>query len=165
MARKSAASAKPKVVKAPEKTEEQKWEELEKIFEDAKWTYIETVKVQVKAAKRVDNYLNLRELAMKFDFAGDDIKFIKELQSGSVKVYEQVQAIAESFKFEDFTREQVPDLFEELMPQVDDIVDNASQLIAAIAFMSITPYGNNLIQMHNLIMQEMNKLGLKPKED
>lgn len=164
MAKKSAASMKPKVTKVPELTEEQKWEEMKGIFEDAKWTFIETVKVQIKAAARVDNYLNLRELAMKFDHAGDDIKFIKGLQQGSIKVYEQVQKVAEGFKLEDFCKEQVPDLFEDIMPQVSDITDNDSQIVAAIGFMSITPYGNNMIQMHNLMMQEMDKRGLKPKE-
>ena len=161
MVKKSAASAKV----APKKTEEELWKEMESVFDDAKWTFIETVKVQIKAAGRVDNYLNLRELAMKFDHAGDDVEFIKKLQQGSIKVYEQVKEVAESFKAEDFFHEQVPDLFEDIMPQVTDIVDNDSQLIAAIAFMSITPYGNNMIQMHNLIMQEMDRRGLKPKED
>lgn len=164
MPRKSAASAKVKAPKVPELTEEQKWEEMNKVFEDAKWTFIETIKVQVKASKRVDNYLNLRELAMKFGYKGDDVEFIKKLQAGSTKMYENIQAIAEDFKPEDFYNETVEDFFEELMPQVSDIVDNDSQLIAAIAYMSITPYGNNLIQMHNLIMQEMDKRGLKPKD-
>lgn len=160
MAKKSAASAKV----APKKTEEELWKEMESVFDDAKWTFIETVKVQVKAAKRVDNYLNLRELAMKFGHDGSEVDFIKKLQEGSVKVYEQVQAIAEAFKFDDFIKETVPDLFEDIMPTTDDIVDNDSQLIAAIAFMSITPYGNNLVQMHNLIMQELERRNLKPKE-
>lgn len=160
MTKKSAASAKV----APKKTEEELWKEMESVFDDAKWTFIETVKVQVKAAKRVDNYLNLRDLAMKFDYSGEDVRTIKGLQQGSIKVYEQIQEIAEGFQFDDFMHEQVPDFFEEIMPKVEDIHDNMSQLVAAIAFMSITPYGNNLIQMHNLMMQELERRGLKPKE-
>ena len=160
MAKKSASQM--KVVK-DKKTEEEKWEEMRSVFEDAKWTFIETVKVQVNAARRVDNYLNLRELAMKFGHEGDEIGFIKELQAGSVKMYENIQKIAEGFRFEDFTMETVPDLFEGIMPKVEDITDNDSQIVAAIGFMSITPYGNNLIQMHNLMMQEMERRGLTPR--
>ena len=164
MVKKSAASAKLKAPKVPELTEEEKWEKLKGVFEDAKFTYIETVKVQVKAAQRVDNYLNIRELCEKMGVE-TSIQRTKDMLTISIQTYEKVQKIAEGFVFEDFIKSTCPDPFEDAMPQVRDIVTDVDEVAAAIKFMSITPYGNNLIQMHNLIMQEMDKLGLKPKEE
>lgn len=164
MARKSAAAAKPKAQKPVELTEEQKWEQLEKVFEDAKFTYIETVKVQVKSAQRVDNYLNIRELFDKMKVEAS-IQRVKDMQKISVQTYEKVLGIAEGFEFDRFVKAECPDPFEDIMPQVADIVVEADEVAAAIRYMSVVPYGNNLVQMHNLIMQEMAKLGLEPKED
>ena len=160
MARKSAASA-----KVAKKTEEEKWEEMHKVFDDAKWTFIETIKVQIKAAKRVDNFLNLRELATKFGIEGSDIAEIKRMQECSVTTYEMIMEIAEKFVAEDFFKATCPDPWAGIMPSVDEIKTEKDAAYAAIRHMSIMPYGTNLIQMHNLIMQEMERRGLKPKED
>ena len=164
MARKSASQAKP--VKAEKKTEEQLWKEMESVFDDAKWTYIETVRVQIQNAKRVDNFLNLRELAMKLGYTIEDeegIKFVKKLQELSVKTYEAIKDVAETFKMEDFIWEKCLDPLKQLMPSVDEINTQADMVAASIRFMSVTPYGNNVIQVHNLMMQEMARRGLKPK--
>lgn len=162
MARKSAASAK---VKASELTEEEKIKQMQSVFDDAKWTYLETVKVQVKAAKRVDNYLNIRDLMIKMGMKDPSVEDIKRMLEVSIGTYEQVLKVAEGMTYEQMTKAACPDIFEDIYPQVDQITDKWSEISCAIRFMSITPYGNNLIQMHNLIMQEMERRNMKPEEN
>lgn len=159
MAKKSASQAK---IKKPEET----FEPIEEVFEEAKKLFVMTVETQIKTAKRVDNLLNIRELAINFrgrewlSALGDqEVPYYKILQNLSVSTYERILEASKGFDLEEFKKPEIKDYFEDIVPSSESVETMGDLLNAAIVFLSVQPYGNKLIQMHQLIQQELAKRG------
>ena len=152
-----------KVVKKDEEKKEE-LEPIENVFEEAKKLFLMTVETQIKTAARVDNLLNIRDLALNFwkDKGLEyhrSIAYLKKLQKVSIKAYEDILEESKKFDLDDFKKTEIRDYYESLVPKVDDITDEEELLQAVIRFLSIQPYGNKLVQMHQLIQQELAKRG------
>lgn len=152
MSKKSAA----KVKLAEPKPEEQPLEEL---FEESRDIMAAIVDVQVVTAQRVDNLLNIRDYARKF--WGSDRKvelgYIKSLQELSVETYRKVAEMFRSFKLEDFTKEEVQDFVGELIPKVEDIETEDELCRAGLVYLSVKPYGEKMLQLHQVTRDEFVK--------
>lgn len=162
MAKKSAAQAK----LAPKENVKEKLEPIEDVFEDAKKMFIMTVETQIKTAKRVDNLLNIRDLAINFmgrewlsQLHDQELHYYKILQDLSVETYERILEASKGFELEEFLKPEIKDYYEDIVPKVENIDTIGSLLQAAIVFLSVQPYGNKLIQMHQLIQSELAKRG------
>ena len=155
MAKKSASQAK---IKKPEEN----FEPIEEVFEEAKKLFIMTVETQIKTAERIDNLLNIRDLAYNFyhgEGSWNDLDELKRLQDISVMAYKKVLEASKEFSLDEFRKPEIKDYYADLIPSVDDIENDGDLLDAVIIFLSIQPYGNKLVQMHQLIQQELAKRG------
>lgn len=155
MTKKSAASVKAK--KQP--TADEKWAELKTLFDDSKWAFKETVKTQITLSRRIDNMLNLRDMVKSYGME-PTIPLLKDLVDHSNRCYVSLLARVETFEFDDFMAEEMKDYFEGLVPYPDDIVDDMDLLYAAVAFLSVKPYGSKMLQMHQMLQQKKTELGL-----
>lgn len=152
MSKKSAA----KVKLAEPKHEERPLQEL---FEESRDIMAAIVDVQVVTAQRVDNLLNIRDYARKF-WGGDrkvELGYIKSLQELSVETYRKVAEMFRSFKLEDFTKEEVHDFVGELIPKVEDIETEDELCRAGLVYLSVKPYGEKMLQLHQVTRDEFVK--------
>lgn len=132
---------------------------IEDVFEEAKSMFAMTVDTQIKTAKRVDNLMNIRDFCKKFwnNQAGNDIEYWKTMQDLSVNTYRKIREVVDSFELVDFRAIEVKDYFADLIPSVETITTEQQLCEAALIFMSVQPYGNKLVQMHQLIQEECAK--------
>lgn len=159
MAKKSAAQAKIKKVDFQSK----QLPSIEETWEKIKQVYLTTLEVNVQLAQRIDNMLNLRDLAFKM--LGEEymweleeeerIHLFKWMQDVSVKAYEDMYAIAKDWNIGQFTEEDMPDWFETLIPKPADIESEVDLLMAAITFLSVKPYGERMTAIHQQMLDEM----------
>ena len=155
MAKKSAARAKiaPKQAALPP---------IEDVFNEAKEMFALTVDTQIKTASRVDNLLNIRDMVKRFwDLPTVKIDKCKKYQQVSIDAYKSIREQVDNFELAEFEKDTIKDYFEGIIPAVDDIKDDDQLLEAAIIFMSVQPYGQKLIQLHQLMQDEI----AKRKED
>ena len=118
MAKKSAAQAKVKKVDFQTK----QLPPIEETWEKIKQVYLTTLEVNIQLAQRIDNMLNLRDLAFKM--LGEEymweleeeerIHLFKWMQDVSVKAYEDMYSISKDWTISQFTEEDMPDWFEGL---------------------------------------------------
>lgn len=141
------------------KKQEENLPPIEKVFEEAKNLFLMTIETQIKTAARIDNLLNIRDLAQNFwkDKKDIDINYLKSLQQLSIMAYEEILEASKEFNLEEFKKPEVKDYYEHLVPKVEDVANEEELLAATIKFLSIQPYGNKLVQMHQLIQQELAK--------
>lgn len=150
MAGKSAAKAKiaPKKPQLPP---------IEDVFKEAKEMFAITVDVQVKNAERVDNLMNIRDyLKAYFDETPDVLK-CKKYQQISIDTYKQVRKAVDEFSLEDFKQDTIKDYFEDIIVKSENVIDDEDLCRAGLIFLSVQPYGNKLIKMHQLIQDELRK--------
>lgn len=155
MGRKSAASA--KIIK-PMRQEE--LAPLEEVFETGKQGIILIVETNIVTAKRVDNLLNIRDYALKFfdKHAFDpDLSYYKDLQQVSIETYEKILEVVKGMTLEQFEAEELDDLLADIIPPIDEIDDEHALCRAGIIFLSVKPYGSQLIKLHTLIQDEIGK--------
>ena len=155
MTRKSAASVKP--------VKRQQVEELapiEDVFETGRKGIEIIVETNIVTAKRVDNMLNIRDYALKFfehhPFQ-PDMEYYAELQELSVSTYEKILEIVKGLKLEQFTAEELDDPFADLVPKAEDMQSEHDLCKAGIVFLSVKPYGSQLIKLHTMIQDELGK--------
>lgn len=154
MASKSAAKLKP----APKKP---KLRPMEEVFQEAKDMFAMTVDTQIKTAKRVDNLLNIRDYLKAFSDETPDLLKCKEYQQISIETYEKVRKAVDEFSLDEFEKETIKDYFEDILIDVDNIITEHDLCRAGLIFLSVQPYGNKLIKMHQLMQDEI----AKRKED
>ena len=131
---------------------------MEDVFKEAKEMYAMTVDVQIKNAERVDNLLNIRDMLKRFwDLPTVKLEECKRYQKVSIDTYKKVREAVDEFDLDEFKKETIKDYFEHIIPKVDDIDDDKKLLEAAIIFMSVQPYGQKLIQLHQLMQDEIAK--------
>lgn len=146
-----------KVKVAPRK-QPQNLPPIEDVFNEAKDMFALTVDTQIKTAARVDNLLNIRDMAKRFwDIPSVKMDDCKRYQQVSIDAYKSIREKVDEFSFEEFEKDTVKDYFEGIIPKVEDIKDDKQLLEAAIIFMSVQPYGQKLIQLHQLIQDEIAK--------
>jgi hypothetical protein len=162
MTAKSAAKVKPVKVKQEELVP------LDEMFKDAKDMFIMTVDTNILTAKRIDNLMNIRDLAIKFWGDGHakahDLSYLKELQKLSVHTYERIKEVAEAFELEEFCKQDMKDYFDEIIPTPEDIEDEHELIRAALIFLTVRPYGEKMLKMHQLILDEAGKRKLLEEE-
>ena len=136
---------------------------IEETFEKIKHVFTTTLEVNVQIAKRIDNMLNLRDLAYKM--LGEDymwaleeeqrIELYKWMQDVSVEHYQKMLDIAKEWTIGQFTEEDMPDWFDELIPKPDKIESEMDLLMASIIFLTVKPYGERMAMMHQQMLDEM----------
>lgn len=155
--RKSASQV--KVVKP--KSDEEKLNQLKKEFDATKDMYLETLKVQIKTARRVDNMLNIRDYMIKFRNDPhpliEDIKFLLDV---SVETYEKILERSKEFTVDEFMKPTLKDYYEGIVPDTDTLNTPAELESAGIVFLSVQPYGQKMMQMHQYIQQCMDEIGI-----
>lgn len=158
MVKKSAAKA--KVVK-PEVTVQKI--DPEAMFDDAKRMFLETLDVQIKNSRRGDNLLNIEDLAINFwkerrpgyipsmDDA-EQCAYFQRLRQCSELTYQQIRDASESFSFEEFSKPELKDYYEGIVPSGDDVeLTGEDTLRMAIKFLSVQPYADKMIKLHHMI--------------
>ena len=155
MARKSASSAKIKALE-PQK----KMRPIEEVFDEAKAMFKLTVDTNEKTAHRIDNLLNVRDYAIKFWGSSDkapklDIPYFKMLAEVGIDTYKEISKRVDLFDLEDFKKEEVTNYFEDLVPTFDEVKTQEELAIAGIKFLSVQPYGQKLVQLHRLMLDEI----------
>ena len=131
---------------------------MEDVFNEAKEMFAMTVDVQIKNAERVDNLLNIRDMLKRFsDIPTVKLDTCKYYQQVSVDTYKKIRERVDEFNLEEFKKETIKDYFEGIIPKVDDINNDKDLQEAAIIFMSVQPYGQKLIQLHQLMQDELYK--------
>ena len=159
MTRKSASKIKP--LKTQRKVERVPLEEL---FNDAKDGNVLIAETQVKIAERTDNTANIRDFCRKF--FGDEryfeeeiengLQLVNELQDLSIDTYKKILEVIKGWKLEDFTKETVDDMFEDIVYTREDIGDNPRGLCkACLVWLSVRPYADKMLKMHQYIQDEI----------
>ena len=146
-------------IKREEKTQ---YPPIEETWENNKQVFINTCEVNVENAKRIDNLLNIRDLAYKFwgdmldkQYDGEErIEYFKTLQDLSIRTYQKILDIIKTFELEEFLKEDMKDYFEDLMPKVDDVTIEEDLLEGMLIFLSVKPYGERMMQLHYTMMNE-----------
>lgn len=156
MARKSASKAKVKPVEIPQ----EEGMPLEDLFDVAKRGFVTTVDTNILTAKRIDNLMNIRDYACKF-WHGEDkgLGYYKSLQELSIRTYENIKEVAEGFTLEMFSDGEMDDLFGPLLPKPEDIEDEEELCRAGLIFLTVRPYGEKMLKLHNLVQEEIGKRG------
>ena len=154
MATKKSAS-KAKVIKNENKID---LPPMEEVFESAKAMFLLTVETQIKTARRVDNLMNIRDYAQRF--WGDekkDLDYFKVLWRKSIEIYQKIYECSEQFTLEEFLKDEIKDYYAELIPHTEDIEWDDELCEAGLIWLSVQPYGQKLIQLHQLIKDEAAK--------
>ena len=164
---KTAANMKPKAISGAEKKAMQKQLDelptLEETWENAHQAFINTAEVSVTLANRIDNLMNLRDMALKFWGDAETIEqcvgvkalaYYKELLELSKITYELILEIVKTFEMEEFLKEDMKDYFEEAVPKLDDIMTEDEMLRSAIVFLTVKPWGEKMTALHHTMLDE-----------
>lgn len=155
MARKSAASVKPKF-KQPELPP------IEETFDNAKQVFINTAEVAAVVAGRIDNLVNIRKAA--YDFWGDElneklmthkrVEQLKEWQGMTIDCYEDILDIVKQFELKEFLKEDMKDYFQPIMPVPNDIANEKDLFEAYLIAGIVKPWGEKMTQLHHQMLDE-----------
>ena len=159
MTKKSAASAK---VKAPQPTIEEKREILRKFYDDQIWYIIQLADTQVILADRIDNMLNLRELAISFGIKQPKLSLLFDLMKESAEIYAKIKEKVHAIQQSDFEQAEYPAPFKDLVPDWRNLEDGdeLDLLVAAIQWLSIRPFNDQITQAYHAYQQQKTQLGL-----
>lgn len=157
MTRKSAASA--KLVK-PEQFDD--LPPIEETFDNAKQAFINTLDVSIELSKRIDNLMNIRDYAMKFWGSEFESKFLvperldyfKGLQNLSTMTYQALKEATEKFELDAFLAEDLKDYYEDIIPKIDDILDESQMCAAGLIFLTVKPFGEKMAALHRTMLEE-----------
>ena len=130
---------------------------MEEVFKEAKDMFAMTVDAQIKNAERVDNLMNIRDYLKAYFDETPDILACKVYQGISIDTYKKVREKVDEFSLEDFEKETIKDYFEDILIKPDDIKDDNDLCKAGLVFLSVQPYGNKLVKMHQLMQDEIAK--------
>lgn len=164
---KSAAQFKPKTISGTDKKAMQKQLDemptLEETWENAHQAFINTAEVSVTLAKRIDNLMNIRDMALKFWGDAETMErcvgkkavaYYKELLSLSVDTYCEILKIVKTFEMDEFLKDEMRDYFEDIIPKADDIEREDTMLAAAIVFLTVKPWGEKMTALHHTMLDE-----------
>ena len=163
MTKKSAAQVK---VVHP-KSELEKSTALLEEFDIAKFGYIETLKVNIRIANRVDNLLNIRDYVKNFwgEEANrhNDIIYLKDLRDAGIACYERILKVAEKWTLEDFMKPELDNYLEDIADydNSNDLDTMEELAVAGIEFLSVKPWGEKMMGMHHMIQEKMMELGIE----
>lgn len=138
---------------------------LEEMFDKAKTVLLLKLETNKEVSRRVDNLMSVRDSAYKFWGNQLDERWLwkermemfKRLQDLTTETYDKLYKVAETFEFEEFKKEEMKDFFEDIVPKVDNINTEEDLLNAAIVFSCVQPYGSQMNQIHQMIMEEIDK--------
>lgn len=159
------SAARVKVVRP--KGEAEKLEQLQKEFDATKEMYLMTLDTQVKTANRVDNLLNIRDFSKKFwgdDKAHQNLDHYMKLLDTSIETYREIRKRSEEFALDEFVKTSVRDYYEGIVPSPENITSDLELEEAGIVFLSVQPYGQKMMQMHQYVQQCMDELGVEREE-
>lgn len=161
---KSASEFKPKMINGDERRARQaqldEMPTLEETWENAKQAFVNTAEVSVELAKRIDNLMNIRDMVYKFWETSDregypvTMRYLKNKMELSVMTYKRILEIVKTFEMEEFLKEDMKDYFEELIPNVDELVAEEDLLDAAIVFLTVKPWGEKMTALHHTMLDE-----------
>jgi len=156
MVRKSASQFKPTA-----KAEAPQLPPIEETFENAKQAFINTLEVSIVLAKRVDNLLNIRDYANKFWNGELDrllpeerMDYYKALQEISITTYEALLEATKQFTLEEFSKEELNDYYEAIIPKVESITNERQLCSAGLIFITVKPFGEKMTALHHTILDE-----------
>jgi hypothetical protein len=150
MAKKSAASAK---IKQPEKPKAP----LEERFEKAKQALIDQIEIQIQIADRVDNMGNIRDFYKNFYGKFPTFNKSQYLLGVSVGAYKGVLAAVQDISFEQMKTAEFDDPFLDLIPKPKDVKTDEDLYEALLIWLSVSPYANKVVQLHQLVQDELAK--------
>ena len=167
--KKSAASA--KVIK-PEinnnVTEEEAMAALVTEFELMKEAFIMTIETQIKTACRVDNLMNVRDYSQRF-WDGNpgmcNIGHYKMLTEVGISTYQKVLDRSKEFTLEEFMKTELQDYYADITPCMHQVDSEEELEIAGIIFLSVQPYGQKMMGMHQAVQKMMGELGIEVPEE
>ena len=133
---------------------------IEDVFKEAKEMFVLTVETQCRTAERVDNLLNIREYASNFWKVADpdqvvDFEYIKQLHQLSLETYRKILERTKTFDIEDFKGDTVKDYYDGIVPSVDAVLNDDDLCRAGLVYLSVSPYGQKLVKLHQLIQDEI----------
>ena len=161
MSKKSASQFKP--IKTQE-VQQHELPSIEETFDNAKQAFVNTLEVSVRIAKRIDNFLNVRDYVINFygrDWSeirrvgADRVEYIKRLQNITVSTYEKMLEKTLEFSLEEFSKEEMKDYYEEIVPDVESIDTMDKILEAGLIFLSVKPFGEKMTALHHTILDEI----------
>ena len=145
---------------------------IEEIWENAKQMFINTAEVSVVIAERVDNFMNIRDMAYKF--WGDEIKslleedriaYLKRLHELSITTYKSILDIIKSFEMEEFLKDEMKDYFDVLIPKVDEIETEVDLMDAMLIFLTVKPWGEKMTALHHSMLDEKGQREYEEKDN
>ena len=163
MGRKSTSQFNPVKKDGSEKWIKEKVEPLppiEETFDKAKQSFIITLETSIVLAKRVDNLMNIRDYAYKFwgdkiaDAYISKVSYFKSLQQVSIDTYEELLKATKEFSLEEFTKDEVKDYYEHIIPSVDSIENEEDLCIAGLIFLTVKPFGEKMAALHRTMLDE-----------
>ncbi len=155
MARKSAAKAKVIKAKGSEEFLKKKLPPIEETFEYMKKGFLTILQTSVELAQRVDNLDNLRSFSLRFWEDKRDISYYKHLQDISVETYRALYDYTEEFSLDEFSKEDMKDYYENLVPKCEDIMTEEDLAEALVKFITVKPFGEKMAAMHQTILDEI----------
>ena len=167
MTRKSASKMKPvKAVNSDKFLKQPELPPIEETFDNIKQVMVNTAKVQIDIAGRIDNLMNIRNAA--YGFYGSEtlankfimterIDFFKKIQNVTTEYYEKILEVVESFELAEFLEEDMKDYFEPITPKVEDIKNEDDLFMAFLVFDIIKPWGEKMTQLHHQMLDEQDQ--------
>jgi len=157
MARKSAAKVKVMKTEGSDRFLKPQLPPIEETFENMKQGFLTILQTSVELAQRVDNLGNLRDFSMKFWGDSRDLAYYKELQAVSVETYRQLYDLTEEFSLDEFSKDEMKDYYELVVPKCDEIETEEDLAVALVKFLTVKPFGEKMTAMHHTILDEIAK--------
>lgn len=155
MARKSAAKAKVIKAKGSEEFLKKKLPPIEETFEYMKQGFLTILQTSIELAQRVDNLDNLRSFSLRFWDDKRDLSYYKHLQDISVETYRALYDCTEEFSLDEFSKEDMKDYYENLVPKCEDIATEEDLAEALVKFITVKPFGEKMAALHQQILDEI----------
>ena len=161
MAKKSAARIKTIKAKEPE-MHKPELPPIEETFDKMKETNIMLLETSVVLARRADNFANVRRFALELwgsDFCKDNadarMRYFRHLYELSIETYEKVLECARKFSLDEFSKPDMKDYFEDIIPKAEDILSERDLCDAELIFLIVKPWGEKMSAMHQQILDEI----------
>lgn len=145
---------------------------IEETWENAKQMFINTAEVSVIIAERVDNFMNIRDMAYKF--WGDELKglleedriaYLKYLHELSIATYKAILDVIKGFEMEEFLKDEMKDYFDVLIPKVDEIDTEKDLMNAMLIFLTVKPWGEKMTALHHSMLDEKRQREYREKDN
>lgn len=138
---------------------------IEETWENAHNAFISTAEVAHDISKRIDNFMNVRDLAYKFWGAermaemkpAARMTYLHKLHGVSVDTYGKIVEVVKTFEMEEFLKDEMRDYFGDIIPKVEDIEDEDALMEASIIFLTVKPWGEKMTALHRTMLDEKGK--------